>query len=169
MKKNVPRIGFIQPSLLKLLRIMKLFIILMFFAVFQVSAKDAKGQNITLQLRQTEIRKVLTAVEKQSNIRFLYNYELKELKTKVDFTASDLTLAQALDKLFWNSGLTYKKVNDNLIAVLSDDPKENNAIRITGKISGENSEPLNGVSVTEKGTSNGTVTNSDGVFALTVG
>jgi TonB-linked SusC/RagA family outer membrane protein len=147
---------------------MKLFTILVFFAVFQVQATDVRGQNISLQVKQTEIRKVLTAVERQTNIRFLYNYDLKALKNKVDFNAENLSIPEALNKLFWNSGLTYKKVNDNLIAVLSENAEENKAIRITGKITGENNEALNGVSVTEKGTGNGTVTNQDGVFSLTV-
>lgn len=41
--------------------------------------------------------------------------------------------------------------------------------RITGTVTGPNGEPLQGVSVREKGTSNGTVTNNNGSFILTVG
>lgn len=147
---------------------MKLSIVLLLFAVFQVQAKDVSGQNINLQVQHTEIRKVLNALEKQSGIRFLYNYELKALRKKVDFQASDLSLSQALSRLLINSGLTYKKVNENLFAVLSENPIENNSIRITGKITGDNNEPLNGVSVVEKGTTSGTITNGDGEYSLTV-
>src|SRR3954462_7062309 len=85
MKKHVPRVRSIQPSLRKILMVMKLSIILLFFVVFQVQAKEVKAQNINLNLNQTEIRKVLSAVEKQTSVRFLYNYELKALKRKVDF------------------------------------------------------------------------------------
>jgi TonB-linked SusC/RagA family outer membrane protein len=42
------------------------------------------------------------------------------------------------------------------------------AARVTGKITGDNGQPLAGVSVTEKGTTNGTSTDNDGNFALTV-
>jgi TonB-linked SusC/RagA family outer membrane protein len=147
---------------------MKLSIVFLLFTVFQVQAKDVSGQNINLQVKQTEIRKVLNVFEKQSSIRFLYNYELKALRNKVDFTAANLPLYPALERLLANSGLTYRKVNENLIAVLSVNPSENNSIRIMGKITGENLEPLNGVSVSEKGTTNGTITNSDGVFSITV-
>src|SRR5689334_4886236 len=42
-------------------------------------------------------------------------------------------------------------------------------VSVQGKITDYNSNnPLTGVSVTEKGTSNGTTTNSDGVFVITV-
>jgi len=168
MKKNVPLTRSIQPSLRKILMIMKLFSILLFLAVFQVQAKDVSGQNISLHTSQTEIRKVLTAIEKQANIRFLYNYELKALRKRVDFSAENLGLQEALERLLNNSGLTYRRVNENLIAVVSENKAENNAIRVTGKVTGDNGEPLRDVSVTEKGTSNGTLTNSDGVFTLTV-
>src|SRR5690349_15111391 len=99
MKKNVPLRGSMYPSLRKIIMIMKLFTILLFMAIFQVQAKEANGQNINLQLKQTEIRKVLTALEKQTNFRFLYNLELKALRKKVDFSASDLPFAIALQQL----------------------------------------------------------------------
>src|SRR4029079_15625065 len=89
-------------------------------------------------------------------------------KNKIDFEANNLPLCQALDKLLSNSGLTYKKVNENLIAVLSENGGENEAIRVTGKITGETNDPLNSVSVVEKGANNGTVTNADGSFSVTV-
>src|SRR5439155_16013211 len=96
-----------------------------FFVVFQFRVMGAAGQTVTLRVKQTEIRKVLTAFEKQTDIRFLYNYDLQPLKNKVDFTVDNLPVCQALDKLFWNSGLSYKKVNENLIAVLSENDDEN--------------------------------------------
>ena len=168
MKNYVPAIGIGLPPLRKILLIMKLFIICFLCVVFQVQAKNVNGQTVNLQLRQTEIRKVLNAVEKQTNVRFLYNYDLKSLKNKVDFVAVNLSLPQALDQLFQNSDLTYKKVEDDLIAVLSENKQEPKAIRITGKITGENNEPLFGVSVRVKATSNGTVTDADGIFSMTV-
>ena len=147
---------------------MKLFIVLLFFAAFQVRATDIIGQTVTIRVKQTEIRKVLNAVENQTSIRFLYNYELKALKNKVDFTVIDLPVGEALNKLFQNSGLTYKKVNENLFAVISEFAEDNKYIRITGKVAGENNEPLNSVSVIEKGKTNGCITNSEGVFCITV-
>jgi TonB-dependent starch-binding outer membrane protein SusC len=146
---------------------MKLFVLVLFL-VLQIKFIDVRAQNVTIRVKQTEIRKVLTVFEKQTDIRFLYNYDLPPLKNKVDFTAENLSVCQALDKLFLNSGLTYKKVNENLIAVLSENVSENKAIRVIGKITGESNEPLNSVSVIEKGAHNGTVSNADGGFYLTI-
>ncbi len=40
--------------------------------------------------------------------------------------------------------------------------------QITGKVIGDDSSPIPGVSVAVKGTTIGTITNADGVFALNV-
>src|SRR4051812_4531140 len=105
MKKNVTRAGSIQHSLRRILMIMKLFIILFFFALFQVHANDINGQNVNVQVKGAEIRKVLTALEKQSQIRFLYNYELTALKKKVDFDVQNMPLQEALQALLNGTGL----------------------------------------------------------------
>lgn len=147
---------------------MKLAIFIILCTALQVRATDAIGQTVSLNVKQTEIRKVLNAIERSGQYRFLYNYELKGLKTKVDFNAVDLPLTTALDRLLEGNGLTYKILNNNLIAVLSVKEEENRQARITGKITGANNEPLGGVSVVEKGTSNGTTTDNNGNFSLTV-
>src|SRR5580765_8245347 len=129
MKKNVTRAGSIQHPLRRTLMIMKLFIIFLFFALFQSRANDSNGQNVSVQVKSTEIRKVLTALEKQSQIRFLYNYELKALKTKVDFKVQNTPLLEALEQLLKGNGLKYKMVYQNLYAILSQNESENSAIR----------------------------------------
>ncbi|HKO81463.1 MAG TPA: carboxypeptidase-like regulatory domain-containing protein, partial [Chitinophagaceae bacterium] len=148
---------------------MKLAIFFILFTIVQAKATDASGQNVSLDVKDMEIRKVLNAIEKDGNYRFLYNYDLKGLKNKVDFFASNLPLATALDNLLAGSGLKYKIVNKSMIAILSVNEEENRDIRVTGKVTGVNDEPLAGVSIQEKGTSTGTTTDNFGVYALTVG
>lgn len=147
---------------------MKLAIFLLLFTALQVKANDVNGQNISIAVKNTEIRKVLKAIEREGNYRFLYNYDLKGLKSKVNFEVNNLTLGAALDKLFEGNDLTYKLVNRNLVAVVSTNEAENVEKRITGKVTGPNGEALAGASVVEKGTNNGTSTNNNGDFSLTV-
>lgn len=170
MKKSAPQ-GALFPhrSLLKTLLFMKLAIFVILLTAFQVHAHDADGQTVNMTAKNTEIRKILKSIEREGSYRFLYNYDLKGLKNKVNFDATNLPIHVALEKLFNGNGLTYKVVNRNLIAVLSTNEEENRDIRVTGKITGDNGEPLSGVSVQEKGTSNGTTTNNAGEFSITVG
>ncbi len=169
MKKSEPRGVLFPRSLLKIFVIMKLAIFIILFSTLQIRAMDLNGQTISLNVKQTEIRKILNTIERNGDYRFLYNYELKGLKNKIDFNVSNLPVNAALDKLFEGNNLTYKILNNNLIAVISSDPEESREIRVTGRITGANDESLPGVSVLEKGTSNGTTTDNAGNYSLTVG
>ena len=155
-------------TLLKTLLVMKLAIIIILTATLQVNATPTMGQNINLKLNQTEIKKVLKVIENDGYYRFLYNSSLKDLKTKVNFSAENISLKESLHMLFYGTNLTYKQLDNNLIVVLSSIKEENNDIKITGKITGENGEGLAGVSIVEKGTSNGTTTDNTGTFTITV-
>ncbi|ANH84155.1 hypothetical protein A8C56_22705 [Niabella ginsenosidivorans] len=124
---------------------------------------------MSVNVKNAEVKSVLKAIEKSSKYRFLYNYELKGLKNRVDFRAEEASLENTLNKLLDANGLTYKMVSKNLIAVVSKDPEENAEIRITGKVTSQAGDPVSGASVQEKGTSNGTITNNNGEYTLTVG
>ena len=81
MEKKLPIAGAV-PAFKKLLLIMKMTFILTVICVFNAFA-GIKGQNVTLNLKNIEISKVLTAIEKQGDYRFLFNSKLKELKQRL--------------------------------------------------------------------------------------
>ena len=145
---------------------MKLTILLSVFCALQAFS-DVKGQRITLNVQHEEIGKVLTTIEKQSNYRFLFNSRLKDLQLGVSVSATDQEITNVLDQVFTGTTLVYKKLDNNLIAIRSNRPEEADA-KITGRVANEAGEPLTDVSVVEKGTSKGTVTDNKGNFSLTV-
>src|SRR5690606_21186855 len=118
-------------------------------------------------MHDTEISKVLTAIEKQSNYRFLYNSRLQDMGRKVTITVREAGIDEVLNRVFSGSSLTYRKLENNLIAIRSTNVDEQD-IRVTGRVTGSNGEPLQGVSITLKGTVRGTTTNQNGEYALTV-
>ena len=85
MKKSTPprRRYALPPSLFKLFVIMKLTFFLIVLSVCQVHANVYGQGNITLNLQQTAIEKVLNKIEKTGGFRFLYNYDLKSLKKRL--------------------------------------------------------------------------------------
>src|SRR5574343_579500 len=152
-------------ALKKPLLIMKLTLVLTVFCVLQ-SWANLNGQTVTLNAQDVEISKVLTNIEKQGNFRFLYNSRLKDLQTKVNFSFSNADITEVLASLFNGTTLSYKRLENNLIAIRSENlevPQDN---KITGRITGEAGEALSGVSITVKGTSRGTVTANNGNFSL---
>ena len=88
---RVPR----SRTLLKTLLVMKLIALFILATTLNVSANPVMGQNVNLNLKQTEIRKVLKQIEIGTDYRFLFNSKLKALKNKVDFNASNLSLSES--------------------------------------------------------------------------
>jgi len=168
MKKKLTIKWEMNPVVIeKAILTMKLTIVLVFAGIFQVSAK-LNGQNkISLKLDQVQINQAFSLIEKQSDYRFLYNNQLKNLQQKVSVDISNAEIGEALNKILSGSDLTFKILENNLIVILSASSALQD-IRITGKITGENGEPLSGVSVRLKGTSRGTMSNNSGEFELTV-
>jgi len=145
---------------------MKLSMLLILLGILQAKADVRAQGSITLTVEQTEIAKVLNKIERGGEFRFLYNYDLPALKHKVNVHWENSDIREALSKLFVNTDLTYKILDHNLIVVMSGKP-EWQAIRITGTITGDNNEPLAGVSVQVKGSSAGTSTDNKGAYSLT--
>src|SRR6185437_13014538 len=106
-------------------------------------------------------------IEKQGVYRFLYNSRLATIRKKVTVDVQDMSISDLLQHMFNGTDLTFKMLDNNLIVVVSNSPEAQD-IKITGKVTGENGEPLSGVSVTVKGTAVGTSTDNNGNFTLTV-
>jgi hypothetical protein len=135
--------------------------------ILQVSAKVSGQTRVSLKLNHVEIAKALRNIENQGDYRFLYNNNLKGISAKINIDVNDAGINEVLDKMFHGTDLTYKMLENNLIVVLSSTLAFQD-IKITGKITGENGEPLAGVSIALKGTSVGTTTDNSGNFTLTV-
>jgi len=154
----------------KIARIMKLTVAFMFFACLQVSAEGWGQERITLKMNETEIKKVLFAIEKKTNYRFLFTEKSIKGKPRVSVDVKEATLQEVLDRILANTGIAYKILGVSLVVL-----KENNVaetvmadIKVTGRIVSNTGEPLPGVSVTVKGTRLGTTTDANGNFTITV-
>lgn len=167
MKKNLTIESSRFHTVKKALFFMKLTFVLMLAGILQVSAKVSGQAKVSLKLNSTEIGKALKAIENQGEYRFLYNNNLKDIRQKISIDANAAEIKDVLNKMFAGTDLAYKILDNNLIVVLSGTLALQD-IKITGKITGENGEPLSGVSVALKGTSIGTTTDNNGSFTLIV-
>lgn len=155
---------------LKIARIMKLMTALLLFTCLQVSANGWSQERITLKMNESEIKKILLAIEKKSDYRFLFSEEAIKGKPKVSLDVVQATVQEVLNRILLNTGVSYKILGTNLVVLKegkTEDIKEQE-VRITGKITNESGEPLAGVSITVKGSRTGTTTDAAGNFALTV-
>ncbi len=146
---------------------MKLTTALLLLTCFQVSAKVFSQNNITLRLQSTELKKVLSIIERKSSYRFLYTDETVKNGVKVDVEANNTPVTDVLDKLFANRLLSYKILENNLV-VITNRNMEVTETKVSGKITSSTGEVLPGVTVSVKGSSLGTQTDAAGNFTLTV-
>ena len=151
----------------KALLYMKLTFVFLLLGILQVSAKVNGQTKLSLNLSSVPIAKALKTIENQGDYRFLYNNNLKSLSEKINIDVNDVSIGEVLDKMFTGTDLTYKMLENNLIVVLSNALAVQD-IKVTGRITGENGEPLTGVTVSVKGTNIGTTTDNTGTFTVTV-
>ena len=151
----------------KVLLIMKLTFLLVFVAALQVSAHVNGQEKVSLKLNEVEISKALNSIEKQGTYRFLYNSRLGSINRKISIDVSNSEIKDVMDRLLAGTTLTYKLLENNLIVVLAAGVTQQD-IKITGKITGDNGEPLANVSVIVKGSDRGATTDFTGSFTLTV-
>jgi len=107
-----------QSSLSKTLLFMKMTVLLILLTTLQAVAGDANAQLVTIQLNQVAMPNVFKAIEKQSEYRFLYNYDLPALQKKVNINLEAQSVAAILDNVLLGTGLTFKKLDNNLIVII---------------------------------------------------
>jgi TonB-linked SusC/RagA family outer membrane protein len=154
----------------KFLLAMKLAAILIMASLVQVSAKSY-SQNITLNEKETSIKKILVLIEKQSGYHFLYNKLDLPKNEKISITVKNATIEDVLNICIKNQPITYKIIQQTIVLKKNDkiDKAETNVIqKITGKVTDEHGDPLPGATVTIKNTKISTATDVNGVFTLNV-
>lgn len=112
------------------------------------------------------LESVLNEIENQTDYLFIINSNI-DTHQKVSVRADDTPVSKVLDELFHDTEIHYTMEGSHI--VLSNKPQPailQQTRKITGRILDENGEPLIGVSVMLKGTSNGTITNIDGDYTL---
>ena len=159
-------IAKILKVLQKPLLIMKLTMLLLMFGTM-CSFGGVTGQTITLNADNKAITQVLAAIEKQGDYRFLFNSRLKDLKQKVTVNFTAALIKDVMKTLFAGTSLTYVELDNNLVAIRA--MKDADAdIRVSGRVTGADGQPVPGVSIRIKNSTTGTSSGNDGSYAITV-
>ncbi|HZL12436.1 MAG TPA: TonB-dependent receptor [Prolixibacteraceae bacterium] len=148
---------------------MKLNFFLMFLTVLQVSATvSAQNTRLDLKMQNATISQVFDEIERQSEVYFFYNKsQIDENKTiSVDF--SNKTIDDILKSMLSELSLTYEFAGNNIIIKAAE--LQNNGVQqqksVTGKVTDSSGTSLPGVSVVIKGTTIGTITDTNGKYNL---
>ncbi len=150
-------------------------------------AYTGKGQNIldknvSLQAENTRFKGVLSQIEEQAHVRFIYSSSAIDVRQKVSLQAYNKKLDLVLEELLRPLSIEYsvsgnrillrrfpadQKDETHLMMAPIDDLTEVIIERtVKGKVTDEKGEGLPGVSILLKGTQLGTTANAEGRFSI---
>lgn len=147
-------------------------------------AQEVLNREVSLNLREVTLKKALSELEGATKVKFVYSRSHLKLNEKVSLDARGRKLGEILEELFVPRDIQYsvqegndyivltqgKHSGDAALAEESPATMENDVLlfTVTGTVSDEGGNPLPGVNIIEKGTTNGTTTDAEGKYSLSV-
>ncbi|RAV98479.1 TonB-dependent receptor [Pseudochryseolinea flava] len=160
--------------------------LLITISTFQLHAVDTTGKNsISLTFANARLEEVLLSVEKQSGYTFFYQSRSIDLSRKVTININEASLDETMKLIFKDSNIAYKIKGDQIVLRKKDksgvtttaiDVEPVESIKgdevfvaaIVGKVTDDTGAGLPGVSVVEKGSTNGTTSDANGDYSISV-
>jgi hypothetical protein len=143
-----------------------LFVVATLNATAEVYSQYAK---LNLNVKDGTIEDVFKAIEKQSDFNIFYKVDQIDVKHQVSVNAKDQLLSDVLDKVLAEVGATYTVLDKIIVIRGKNDANKQQGYEVSGTVTAsQTGEPLPGVNIIEKGTTNGTTTDMNGKYSLTV-
>ncbi len=171
MKKKRIRVPVPNRGLFKLWKIMRLsvFFLLLFVAQSFATATYSQQTHLTFKMQGAKVIDILNKIENESQFYFLFNQKLVDVERQISIEVKNESIEKILDRIFDNTNVSYQ-VKDRQIILTTENNSEGSVGQqqksITGKVNDSSGSPLPGVTVLVKGTSNGTITDSEGNYSI---
>lgn len=139
--------------------------------------KSVKEVVIDLEADNIRLDTILSAIERKTDYQFFYTDKSLQKKIAITLKGPSATVADYLLEIARQANIDFKQVNNNISVRKSENPGAGKEIEIvvdvaevtvSGKITDESDQPLPGATVLEKGTTNGTITDINGNYSLTI-
>lgn len=172
MKKNTNRIKLISDFA----KYMSLAIILTFCSALKATNERSYAEQtyLTLTLENQTLKNAIEWIEKNSQFIFIYDTSL-DMSHRVSIAVRNKPVDEILNRIFSETGLEYVIRNRQVIIREKEvKPAEKTSvaqqekITVKGTVTDNWGEAVIGANVIEDGTANGTITDVDGRFSLTV-
>jgi TonB-linked SusC/RagA family outer membrane protein len=154
----------------KLLSILGFSLILLIVFTLNTNANSfSRDSKFELNLNNVTIKEVLREIESQSDITFLYNNSDLDVSKIVSINGLDMEITEVLNKIFGNTNIGYIIKDKQIILINKESAKQDSLVTINGKvIDAENNTGLPGVTIVQKGTTTGTISDFSGNYSITV-
>ncbi|MDO6801468.1 TonB-dependent receptor [Wenyingzhuangia sp. 1_MG-2023] len=151
----------------------RLSILLIFTTFFTIQARELYGQNtkISLQLTDASVSQFIDKIESTTDYRFVYKINDVDLNRLIDVKVTNEDISNVLKYVFNGTNTTFNFSNRLIYLVQDKKNTTNKSVFqniVKGKVLDDKGMPLPGVTVLEKGTNKGVITDFDGEFSIKV-
>lgn len=151
---------------------MRLLVLFLVCSIGLGYAADSYAQKtmISIHARQQRVEDILKEIEEQSDFDFFFNNKHVDLERRVSVSADKSNIFSVLKNVFAGTDVKYAVLDNKIIlSVEAQASQQHKKIILSGTVVDAKGEPVIGASILEKGSkSNGTVTDVDGRFRLSV-
>ncbi len=152
-------------QLLRKMRMTCLFFIVFTSSLFATNVKSQVAK-VNISFKSAPVIQVIRAIENQTDYLFVYDKNEIDLTRPVTVDGGARPVAEVLTDIFSNTNVIYSMEGNNIVLTLKGGGQQPEQIKISGKITDSSGKPLPGVTVVEKGTTHGTITDADGNYTL---
>ncbi|MDK2838297.1 MAG: SusC/RagA family TonB-linked outer membrane protein [Bacteroidota bacterium] len=135
------------------------------------AAGYAQSEKITVKANDATLKEVISIIEKQSDYTFFYQNEDIDHSLRFNVDLKNQDIKEILDQLVTNTSLSYRISGKYIFlekTAKGNSVQQQNKRTITGRVYDTKGELLIGVNVVEVGTTNGTVTDINGTYLISV-
>lgn len=154
-----------------------------FLAAKNVKSQDLDSLRVTVEIRNGSLEDLFRQIEQQTSLKFVYGLYISKGHLQISIPRRSRTVKSTLDIGLEGTNLVYQQKNENIVIfpqVISKPVVQNTRVVpliqrldrfvaqeiLEGQVVDQDGEPLIGVNVLVKGTTQGTATDIDGRFAL---
>jgi tonB-linked outer membrane protein, susC/ragA family len=152
----------------KMILVMKLTCFFTLLLLFQVSAASYSQKRVNLNVEGVSMLEVIKELRQQTGFKFFFNHNELEKVKEVSAKFEDEELEKVLDVILGKVNLAYRIEQGVIIIVPSKANDEKKIVRVVGRVTDEDKQPLPGVTVKVTNLSLGTVTNTEGRYQLVI-
>jgi len=160
-----------KPPIVLILRTMKIttFLLLVFMTC---AYAEGTAQKVSLSLKNAKLEDAFQQISRQTNLKFLYNDDVIAKSSRVNLNVRATDVEDVLHMMLPEVNYSFKVIagtvtvhyRETVPILKTTTVSEQNTI--TGRVTSMNGDPLVGVSIGIKGTSQGTTTNENGNFSI---
>lgn len=148
----------------------------------KTNGQNVLERNVSIQAEDLRFMKVLSLIEEQANVRFIYSPSAIDIRQKVTVKVTNKKLENVLREFLLPLSVDFTVAGERILLkrAIPQPPRmnarepdtsvlqENVDRTIRGKVTDEKGEPLPGVNILVKGSTRGTTTHADGTFLIDI-